>query len=71
MNVFEPAWYTGDNARISTKKVNPILPKYMNFYKRALVIEATYNLEKKLSQPVQSSSTLYDAEIEYIESTGT
>ena len=71
MNVFEPAWYTGDNARISTKKVNPILPKYMNFYKRALVIEATYNLEKKLSQHVQSSSTLYDAEIEYIESTGT
>jgi len=29
-------------------RINPLLPKYRDFYSRALVIEATYNMEKKI-----------------------
>lgn len=47
MDTFEPSWL-GENAKGRyRKKINPLLSKYREFYDRALVIEATYNIEKK------------------------
>lgn len=47
MDTFEPTWL-GENAKGRyRKKINPLLPKYREFYNRALAIEATYNMEKK------------------------
>lgn len=52
MEVYAPnqADPKGEGGRIYKKKVNPLMPKYRNFYDRALVIEATYNMEKSLDE---------------------
>lgn len=52
MEVYAPnqADPKGEGGRIYKKKINPLMPKYRSFYDRALVIEATYNMEKSLDE---------------------
>jgi len=38
--------YNPDTGRYGTYKIVPSLPKYRDFYNRALTIQATYNVEK-------------------------
>lgn len=61
---FQPDW-TASNAtgQIVYKKINTILPKYSDFFDRALTIEATYNLEQKpdlpTTSPIEYENVLY------------
>lgn len=50
MKTYEPDWIDGiaGTAHSYSRKINPLLPKYRDFYDKALIIEATYNMEKKL-----------------------
>lgn len=59
MDTFEPSWL-GENAKGRyRKKINPLLPKYREFYDRALVIEATYNMEKKAGSETEYEIVQY------------
>lgn len=49
----------GEGGRIYKKKVNPLMPKYRSFYDRALVIEATYNMEKSLDDETKYEIVQY------------
>lgn len=56
MKVFDP-----NTSSVNIFKVNPFLPKYRDFYSRALVIEATYNMEQTID------STMTDKKYEIVE----
>lgn len=45
LDTFKMEVYDPENNRYSTEKIIPSLPKYHDFYNRALTIEATYNME--------------------------
>ena len=49
----------GEGGHIYKKKVNPLMPKYRSFYDRALVIEATYNMEKSLNDETKYEIVQY------------
>ena len=61
MEVYVPNQFNpkGEGGRIYKKKVNPLLPKYRSFYDRALVIEATYNMEKSLDDETKYQIVQY------------
>lgn len=66
LKTFQPGW-VDDKSEGHTyyKKINTALPKYRQFYNNALVIEATYNLER--TPETKSTSNPKDADYEIVQ----
>ena len=58
MDVYYPAWVVG-RPKKSFYKINPMLSKYRDFYSKALVVEATYNMELKKNSMTEYEAVLY------------